>query len=346
MREVKLALLGFGNAARAFMELLMEKEREIRESRGVRVSVTAVATASRGCLENPAGLSMKKHMAYLKEAGSFDAADPDFCKKSPLELAETAHYDILLEMTPLEIFSGEPAISHMEAALKRGKHAVSANKGPLAWGYRRLRDLAAAKDCCFFFETAVMDGTPVFNLRNETLKFCKVTGIKGILNSTTNFILEEMERGTDRERIMEEGRRRGFIEADPAMDIEGWDAAAKLTVLMNVLMDADLDPTRIRRQGVENIGPADIEAARKKGCKIKLLCQGTLESGRPAGIVRPVEISREDIYANLSGTSSVVTLETDLMGALSIVEHEPEIRQTGYGLFSDVIRVIDTKYKK
>lgn len=341
MKTVKLALLGFGNAAQAFIELLLAKQNEIMETRDTKIIVTAVSTRSRGSLKNADGVDIRKHMIYLQEHGKFDAADCDYCEDSSMEIAQNADYDILVEMTPLQIFSGEPAISHIKAALNRGKHAVSANKGPLAWTFRELKELAASKGVQFYFETAVMDGTPIFNLVDETLKFSRVKSVKGILNSTTNFILEEMEKGKPYDAIMDEGRKRGFIEADPAMDIEGWDAAAKITALMNVLMDAGLNPEQIDRTGIQAIQAEDIEAAGKRGNKIKLLCEGYLENGKPVGRVKPVEVSASDIYANIDGTSSVVSIETDLMGTVSIIEHEPEIQQTGYGIFSDVIRVID-----
>jgi homoserine dehydrogenase len=259
---------------------------------------------------------------------------------SALELAERSDYDILLELTPLDIFTGQPATSHIRAALSRGKHAVSANKGPVAWAYRELADLAKANGALFFFETAVMDGAPVFNLASDTLKLCRVTGISGIFNSTTNFILDRMKERIPREEIMAEGRRLGFVEADPDMDVLGWDAAAKTAALMNVLMDADIHPTEIRREGIENVTYEMIEDAAARGRVIKLVCRGYYQEGKPVGEVKPEEVDAGDILATVSGTTSIVQITTDLMGKLSIVEHDPLIGQTAYGILSDVLRVI------
>lgn len=196
---------------------------------------------------------------------------------------------------------------------------------------------------CFFYETTVMDGAPVFNLMEHTLKFCKVTEISGILNSTTNYILEEMAAGKPYDEIIEAGKQIGFIEADPAMDIEGYDAAAKVTALLNVLMKAGITPDKVDRTGIENITLADIEAAAARGKVIKLLCRGSLVDGRVSASVKPVEVDRKDLLAAVDSTTSVVSITTDLMGKLSVIEHAPEIEQTAYGVFGDIIRVLDAE---
>jgi homoserine dehydrogenase len=260
-----------------------------------------------------------------------------------MEIVEKAEYDVLVELTPLMIFSGQPAITHIEKALQRGAHVISANKGPIAWDYHRLHQLAKDQNRLFYFETAVMDGTPIFNLVEDTLKFCKVTEVHGILNSTTNYVLEELAKGEDYDNVIAEGKRRGFIEADPAMDIEGYDAAAKTTALLNVLMDAKITPFDIDRKGIEDIRVEDLKKAEEKGKTIKLMCSGKIEDGKVKGTVRPEEIGKDTLLANIDGTSSAVSITTDLMGTVSIIEHAPEIEQTAYGIFSDLVRVLENR---
>ena len=133
----------------------------------------------------------------------------------------------------------------------------------------------------------------------------------------------------------------GFIEADPAMDIEGYDAAAKITALLNVLMDAGITPDKVERRGIEDITLADIEAARSRDCVIKLLCRGSRgQDGTVKASVQPQEIPLTDMLASVNSTTSVVSITTDLMKKISIVEHEPEIEQTAYGIFGDLLRVL------
>ena len=338
MNEIKLALLGFGNAGQAFAKLLLEKNDEIIDTLDTRVLVVAIATRSKGTIIDEKGLDLDQVLLEIEEAGKFSKP----VDLSALETANQADYDILVELTPLEIFSGQPAINHIKAGLNRGKHVITANKGPVAWAYRELKDLSREKGVQFFCETTVMDGTPVFNLVEETLKFCKVLEINGILNTTTNFILEEMGKGIPYEQIIEEGKRRGFIEADPSIDIEGYDAAAKVAALMNVLMDAGITPEHVERQGIEDITYEKIKQAEARGKVIKLLCSGKYVNGKAVGTVRPEELEKGNMLAAIDGTSSMVSITTDLMGTISIIEHNPEIGQTAYGIFSDLVRIIST----
>lgn len=340
MRELKLALLGFGNAGKAFARLILEKHNEIRTTYDCDVKVVAISTGSHGSLVSEAGIDLLKACEDLEQRKHFDIESLDYSKMVSMEIANDLDYDVLIELTPLAIFSGQPAINHIAVALSRGKHAITANKGPIAWAYESLCKLAKKQGVLFYYETTVMDGTPIFNLVDETLNLCKVTAVKGILNSTTNFILEELAKGKDYEDVLQEGKERGFVEADPSMDIEGWDAAAKTAALLNVLMGADITPHQIERKGIEEITVEQMEAAAARGKVIKLLCRGTIENGKIIGKVGPEEIDNSDLIATISGTSSVVTITTDLMGTISIVEHDPEIQQTGYGVLSDLVRVI------
>lgn len=343
MQTKKLALLGFGNAGKAFAKLLMEKHEQIKEKYGYNVVVTAIATGTRGNLAVPTSaeaIDLAAAIEDIETLGKFSARLP-LTDLTAVQIAEQADYDVLVEMTPLNIFTGEPAITHIETAFARGRDVITANKGPIAWKFAALRDMAAQNGCRFFYETTVMDGTPVFNFVEKTLQMAEVTEVSGILNSTTNYILEEMAAGKEYDEIIRKGQEIGFIEADPAMDIEGYDAAAKITALLNVLMDAGITPDKVARKGIEDITLGDIEAARSKGCVIKLICKGSRSAdGTVKASVMPQEIPLTDMLASVNSTTSVVSVTTDLMKKISIVEHEPEIEQTAYGIFGDLLRVL------
>ncbi len=341
MGDLKLALLGFGSVGQAFSKMLMEKQEEIRQTYGRGVIVTAISGRSKGTIVDPEGIDLLKVCADVDATGKFDPATRGYCDMSTLDVVAQADYDAICEMTVLNIFTGQPAIDHIKGAFARGKHVVTANKGPIAWAFDELKEEAKAKGLGFFYETTVMDGTPVFNLVEHTLKLCKVTAVSGILNSTTNFILEGLAAGIDYETIMEEGRRLGFVEADPTMDTHGYDAAAKVTALLNVLMNAGITPEDVDRKGIEDITVEDIKAADARGKVIKLLCEGRLEDGKVIASVKPVEVDKQDMMASIDSTTSVVSITTDLMGKVSVIEHAPEIKQTAYGVFGDVLRVLE-----
>lgn len=339
MKNVRLALMGFGNAAQAFLKILIEKEQVLQEQ-GFAFQVTAITTGTKGNLVNDQGMNFREILNQLEINGHFRQFGSNVSQKTTQEIIDTAAYDVLIELTPLNIFSGQPAIDHIRGAMKREKHVITANKGPIAWEFKDLQQLSKQQGVQFLYETTVMDGTPIFNLVRETLPHCQVTEIKGILNSTTNFILGELEKGEAYEDIMEEGRRRGFVEADSSLDTEGWDAAAKLTALMNVLMDANLKPDQIDRTGIAGITAEALQEAKQQGMSLKLLCHGLRTPEGIKASVKPTRIPMTDIYANIDATSSIVSIRTDLMGEISIVEHNPEIEQTGFGIFSDLMTLI------
>lgn len=340
MKTLRLALLGFGNAGKAFAKILNDKHEEIKKTMGCNIVVTGIVTGSRGALYNPEGVDLKSAWSEIEENGRFAENNPYFSTMNSVEMAEKGEYDAIVEMTPLQIFTGEPAATHLRIAMSRGKHAITANKGPIAWYYKELKELAEKNGVKFYYETTVMDGTPIFNLKDETLMFSTVTQVEGILNTTTNYVLEELAKGKNYDDVIEEGKKIGFVEADPSMDIEGWDASAKITALLNVLMDAGINPKDVDRKGIEDITLDDIKNAESRGKVIKLMCRGTIEDGKVKASVKPEEVEKGSLMSVIDGTSSVVQITTDLMGTLTIIEHDPDLVQTGYGVFSDVVRIV------
>ncbi len=335
MKTIRIALIGYGNVGRAFAGMLLRKEPYIMETFHTKAIITAICTATRGGIIDSNGIDT--------EALTDDRFDKS---QDAFAVIDAGEYDIMIELTPINIMTGQPATDHVRRALQMGKHVITANKGPIAWHYRELRDLAKEQGVGFCHEATVMDGTPVYNLTKETLKGCRITEVSGIFNATTNFILTQMEQGISFEDAVEEGRRQGFVEADASMDIDGWDAAAKLTALMNVLMDVEITPLEIDRTGIGKITKADIDAARAKGKRIKLLCRGTVEDGKPIGVVKPTLVDEHTLPAIMDATSSYVTIDTDLMGATTVIEEpfEPEIDHTAYGVLSDVLRILTDFY--
>ena len=331
MKEVRIALIGYGNVGQAFARMLRRREDYIRDTFDTKALITAVCTRSRGALIQPEGIDT--------EALTDEMFDKE---KDAFAVIESAQYDVMIELTPINIMTGQPATDHVRRAIELGKHVITANKGPIAWHYRQLRDLAKKQGVCFCHEATVMDGTPVYNLAKENLMGCQITEVSGIFNATTNFILTEMEKGVSFEDAVAEGRRQGFVEADASMDIDGWDASAKLTALMNVLMDVEITPLEIDRTGISGITYEDIQSAKAQGKRIKLLCRGRVEDGKPVGVVKPTLVDEHTLPAIMDATSSYVTIDTDLMGATTVIEEpfEPEIDHTAYGVLSDLLRIL------
>ena len=331
MDRFRIALIGFGNVGQAFQRMLERKRSYIRDEYDIDPVITAICTGRRGGVLCPDGIDVPSltDQSFSKDLDAF-------------RIIGSGEYDLMIELTPINIMTGQPATDHIRRALELKKHVITANKGPIAWHYRELRDLAKRNGVQFRYEPTVMDGAPVYNLVQETLLGCQVTEVKGILNATTNFILTEMEKGVSYEDAIEAGRRAGFVEADPSMDLDCWDASAKLTALMNVLMDVSITPLDIKRTGIGGITHKDLQDAEAQGKKIKLLCHGRMVDGRPVGTVEPTLVDKNDMAAIMDATMSYVTINTDLTGEMTMVEHafEPEIDHTAYGVLSDLLRIL------
>ncbi len=337
-------MVGFGNAGRELARILVDRGQDLGDRMGFRLLVTGICTRTRGAVIDPSGLDMRRILAGLQETGALPgwgstgrgegsnagAAEPDtydFIRECPS--------DAIVETTPLNIMTAQPATSYIETALRLGKHVVTANKGPVAWHYRRLATLARDMGVRFLFESTVMDGTPIFNMVSHCLAGCSVIGFSGILNSTTNFILDEMKEGASFDAALEKAQRMGIAEADPSLDIDGWDSAAKTAVLMNVLMDARVTPVDIDREGIATVDDAYLRNLGSSGRSLRLVCEGT----RSAGRVRIAEIEAGHSFAGIAGTSSILSLQTDLMGEITLIESHPTVTQTAYGLLNDIIEV-------
>lgn len=318
---MKLALIGYGNVGRALARLLARKRREFP------FTITGIHTLRHGTAIAPEGL----------------AEGPVFGPPaaSTAEFLDAARADTAVELTTLEPATGEPAISHIRAALERGMHAVTANKGPVAHAYAALRDEAARAGVCFRFESAVMDGAPVFNLWRHNLPGVRVLGFTGALNSTSKVVIETMERGGTFEEGLASARAMGITEAGGAFDIEGWDSAAKTAALANVLLDARTTPQQVSTRGIARLTPERVRAMAGEGKTVRLISRGRRTATGVSLRVRAEVLDRADILAATPGTSNVLLFHTDLMGTFGTVSIEPGVEQTAYGVFADLAGLME-----
>src|SRR6202040_3956853 len=255
------------------------------------------------------------------------------------EWLEKSRADVLFEASSLDARAGQPAVEHLKAALELGAHAITANKGPIVHAFRELIALAREKKKKFFYEATVMDGVPIFSMFPLGLPATQLRGFSGVLNSTTNVVLTEIEKG----RSFEEGVRRaqamGVAENDPSADLDGWDSAVKVAALAIVLMAAPVRLEQVRRTGIRDLSEEKIRSVRASGMRYKLVCRAERRGDGVDCSVQPELLLASDPLPNLEGTSSAVRFDLDVFG-LSLVEHNPGIEATGYGLLADFLRAV------
>jgi len=324
---MRLLFVGFGQVGRALARMLVERD-------GVGFSVVGIVTARHGACFNPDGIDLALALAAeseIAQPGSGDVVDA-------ATAATTLDYDVLVEMTPLSVAGrGEPALGTCRTALARGRHVVTCNKGPIAWGLTELSGLAADHGVELLCESTVMDGAPVFNLRRHCLRGLRIAAVEGILNSTTNVAIGGIERGLSLDEALREAQRLGIAEADPGHDIDGWDAAVKLSVLSNLLLEAPLVPEHVSRQSLRDVAPETIRAAERNGTPVRMVCRAEAVRGLVEASVRAEEVPAGSSFAAVRGASSLLRLRTELPGAFAIVEEEPTVETTAYGVLSDLL---------
>jgi homoserine dehydrogenase len=338
-----LVLVGFGNVGRRFVRLLNEIAPRLAKEHALETRVVGIATRSRGCAHGADGLDGAALADRVEGGGRLGRRESTraFLRAALRRNAAAARARrlVVVEVTTLDVERGQPAVDHVKMALAGRAHVVTANKGPAAFAYRALERTARRVDRRFLFESAVMDGVPVFNLARAALPGVTVDGFRGVVNSTTNYMLTAMESGDSFERALATMQERGIAEADPSLDIDGWDAAAKTAALANVLLGAALTPHTIEREGVSADAGAAVAAARAAGRKLKLVASAERAGASVRGRVRLVELPATDQLAGIDGPQNALILQTDLLGEISIVQRGSGLTATAYGLVADLVAI-------
>ncbi len=338
--HLRLASLGFGNVGRALAAMLAEKEGVLRERYGLTVAFTGAMTRSAGGWVAPEGVSAAALAASGWPKGVPPAGTQPFSGDA-LAFVRQAPADVLLELTTLNPRDGQPALDHVRAALAAGRHVVTANKGPIAYGYRELRALAAERGVALRFESTVMDGTPIFSMAEASLPATEIHGFTGLLNATSNYVLSRMAAGDSLEDAIAGAQAVGIAEADPSNDLEGWDASVKATVLANVLMGADLRPGDIIREGLGAEAMKRAQAQLPEGYALKQLVEAERDGDTRAvrARVRLVALPPENAFAHVGIGETAVRLHTDTMRDLTIIEGDGDPGQTAFGLLADLVNI-------
>ena len=347
LRTVRLCLLGFGSVARAFCALLTQQERVLADRHGLRVLVTAAGTRH-GSLLAPEGMTPAAVLAAVGERPA-----PPQAARPAGELLSASRADVLVELTIMEEELAPVATGHIEAAFGLGMDVVTANKGPIAWNWRRVSAAAAAAGRRIRFESTVMDGLPVFSLLEFALPDCRLLGFAAVFNATTNYIVDAMGTGRSFDEALAHVQAEGYAEADPSHDIDGWDAACKAAALANVAMDAGITPADIEKQSLRDVTLERILQARAAGKRLRLVTtvwretpDGVAPEAGPAspagpvrGRVRAAELDIEHPLAPVGSESLGAILHTDLMADVFVCEIAALVPQTAYGVYADLLHL-------
>lgn len=282
MRQISVLLLGFGNVGQAFAGMVLQKRTELARS-GLEIIVRGISTGSHGAtLEtvDGSGVDLAACLQICREGGSWrmpEGSTPVETTEAMLHAASLLKLEIdaVLEGIPANFATGEPALSYLRRAIRElGCHAITASKGPVLHGVKELEATAEAAGRRFLFESSVMDGIPVFSFL-RAMPCVAVRSFEGILNSTTNIILTEMEdRQCTFDEALKKAQDEGIAERDPSGDIDGHDAATKVAVLSAVVLGAEgsAAASAISTASIGHVTLDDINAAVKRRERLKVIC--------------------------------------------------------------------------
>lgn len=322
MKTAKIGLLGFGNVGGGTYKILTDNKELIEKRIGVSPEVVKILQRN-------------------KNKKRFVDADEKLLTEDPDEILNNDEIDIVVEM----LGGIEPATSFMLQAMENGKHVISANKAAIAANYNKLVETAKKNNVEFLFEASVAGGIPVLTAITNALAANNYVEVMGILNGTTNFILTKMtEEGLPYDEVLKDAQAKGFAEADPTADVEGIDAANKLSILMALCFDKYVAPTDIPTTGITKISAEDIKAADEAGKKIKLIGKASIENGEVSYSVQPIELDKTHPLAGVSNEFNAVYITGDMVGELMFYGRGAGPLPTGSAVCGDILSIMKRKF--
>ncbi len=348
MRQIKTILTGVGNIGRTLLELIVADPDRLPRRYGFALHLVGVADSS-GVALDPAGIDPAT-VADVKRRGSgvrdLPAFRPDL---DPVALAATAGYDLLLEATPTNLRDGQPGLDIVRAALRRGKHAVLASKGPLVLAFAELAALSDWADDCsprsarpaLRFSGAVGGALPTINVGVRDLAGARIERVELVVNSTTQIILEQMAHGASFDAALAEAQRQGIVEPDPSLDVDGWDAANKLVIFANAALSQPTTLADVTVRGIREVTAAELATAWAAGGRISLVARAERQpDGRYALTVAPQALGPDHPLARLSRGEMGLVIVSDSAGRTTMSSLEDGPLGTCQAMLRDVIEIM------
>jgi len=334
MKVVNIVLVGFGKVGKAFFRIACEKRDLCLQQYGLDIQFKAI-------FEESGMLSSLNHLNIEDLLANNIDWRPGIRLDSVLEKERAG---VLVECTPSNIKKGEPGLSHLHQALDRGWHVVTANKGPLVVDFPGLKRKAKEKHLALKFSGATAAALPTLDVALFSLAGAEITGIEGILNGTTNYILTRMEDGMDYREALREAQAKGIAESDPSLDVEGWDTASKILLIANEVLGTEFSMKDVKVEGITNISPHIVNQARKKGKSLKLLGKLTKIKDEFKIEVALSAIDDSNPLFGVDGANKGITFTTDTMDKVTVSGGKSDPRGAGASLLKDIINIYRSSF--
>ncbi|MGI0037426.1 MAG: homoserine dehydrogenase [Nitrososphaera sp.] len=337
---MRIVMVGFGVVGQSFAKLILSRSADLYSQYGIKPRIVACVDNG-GSAVAPAGLDLQKLMEAKKSKKTVGGYEKSAAKFDPAQVIENVDAEVVLECSPTDLSTGEPGTSHIISAMRTGKHVISVNKGPLALAFPSLIELANYNGVMFRFSGTVGGGTPILEFAKRCLRGDRIISFQGILNGTTNYILTKMAEGLTYDKALDDAKAKGYAEANPALDLDGFDAAAKLVIMANWVMGMKVTMKNVKRTGISGVKSAEVKKAVQGGNAIKLIasCDGKrLE-------VSPTEVARTDPIC-VNGTLNAVTFSSQHSGQQTIIGRGAGGMETASAILRDLIEIRDTVFER
>ena len=321
---MNIGLIGFGGVGKDFIKLLKYKDLNYK---------IIFILKSNGGIFNKNGLDIDEIISMEDSLNNHK----DWQEKNSLEELYS-NIDLLIELTPTNKENGEPALSYIKTALNNGISVVTGNKGPILHGYRELTRIAKSKNCFLGVGCTTGGALPTISGGLFDCRGAEIISIEGILNGTSNYILKEMEdNDLSYSEALEKARNQGISERDQALDVEGYDTAIKMLILANVLMGSSLKLEDVSIKGIKNIKKKDIQLAKEKGKRIKLIGRIYKENSNIKITVMPEAVNKNHPLYNVEGKNKGITYYTDTLGEITISGGASGTRNAAAAILRDIL---------
>ena len=329
---MRILLCGFGVVGQSLVKLFESRSDDLYAKYGLKPRVVGVFD-SKGSAVDPAGLDFNKIVEVKKKFGTVKNYSKIKNSMSGIEMLESIEADVLIETTASNYKDAEPGMTHIITAMKKGMHVISVNKGPLALAFPSLMELAVYNQVMFKFSGTVGGGTPILDYAKDSLSGERITSFAGILNGTTNYILSNMATGLSFEEALKDAKNKGYVEADESLDLDGLDAAAKLVILANWIMDMKVTMPDIKCEGIRKVTTADIKKADKNDSAVKLIASCNKEL-----VVGPKEVPKEDPLC-VNGTLNAIAFTSEHSGTQTIIGKGAGGIETASSILRDLLDI-------
>lgn len=329
---LRIILCGFGVVGQNFAKLLLSRSEDLYAKHGLKPRVVGVFD-SKGSAASSAGIDLERLLETKKKHGNIRKYHNKERQANGLDMIKGLEAEVLIETTPSNYKDAEPGMSHIVTAMKKGMHVITVNKGPLALAFPSLMELATYNQVQLKFSGTVGGGTPILDYAKNSLRGERIVSFQGILNGTTNYILTNMAGGLTFKEALDDARKKGYVEADESLDIDGFDAAAKLVILANWIMDMKVTIKDIKRKGIRDVTVGDIKKASSRKCAIKLIasCNRDLE-------VSPREVPVDDPLC-VNGTLNAITFVSEHSGQQTIIGRGAGGMETASSILRDLLDI-------